>query len=280
MTEVPGPPSFLAYKRFRYLKLSGLGVAAATALYALDVPIGGRSGSTRAGYALGIGSALLILWLLWFGVRKRSYRFTGAPLLGWLSGHVYLGATLLILVPLHCAFRFGWNLHTAAYVLMAVAVISGMAGVVLYSLIPLPMTSNHPGQTLEGLMQQIADIDAEFRKLARELPDPYVRALAESIEKTRIGGSVVQQLSGRDRHCGTTRALELVKQARLPDGAEQEAGQRLIAILVLKKTLLARVRRNVRYRALLDLWLLVHVPASFATVAAVAAHVLVVLYYR
>jgi hypothetical protein len=280
MSEVWGPHSFLAYKRFRYLKLSGLGVAAATALYALDEPIGGRSGSTAVGYALGVGSATLILWLLWFGVRKRSYRYTGAPLLGWLSSHVYLGATLLLLVPLHCAFRFGWNLHTAAYVLMSVAVVSGMAGVLLYSLIPLPMTSNHPGQTLEGLLQQIADIDAEFRKLARELPDLHVQAVTESIEKTRIGGSVLRQLSGRDRHCGTSRALELVKEAHQLEGAEKEAEQRLIAILALKKTLLARVRRDVRYRALLELWLLVHIPSSLATLAAVAAHVLVVFYYR
>ena len=75
-----GPQSFLTYARFRWLKLSLLVLAASIAAYLSIVPPEGQSGSTPVGYALGILSALLMLWLLWFGVRKRRYGTGGAPL--------------------------------------------------------------------------------------------------------------------------------------------------------------------------------------------------------
>ncbi len=54
----------------------------------------------------------------------------------------------------------------------------------------------------------------------------------------------------------------------------------LIEALSLKRRLLARVRRDVQYMALLDVWLVVHVPLAFGSVAALAIHIFVVFYYR
>ena len=54
---------------------------------------------------------------------------------------------------------------------------------------------------------------------------------------------------------------------------------RLLERLAIKQSLLGRVRRDVRLKALLDTWLVIHVPLALATVAAVAVHVFVVFYY-
>jgi hypothetical protein len=43
--------------------------------------------------------------------------------------------------------------------------------------------------------------------------------------------------------------------------------------------LLERIRRDVRYQALLSVWLFFHVPLSFAALAAVGVHIFVVFYY-
>jgi len=277
---VIGPQSFLTYARFRWLKVSLLLLAASIAAYLAIVPPGGQNGGTPVGYALGILSALLMLWLLWFGVRKRRYGTGGAPLRGWLSAHVYLGSILLVLVPLHSGFEFGWNVHTLAYAVMSAVIVSGFFGIGLYGFVPTPMTGNRPGEKLVALLHQIAEIDGQCRGLARELPDFYPHAIQVAIEETRIGGSVRRQLAGFDPRCGTTRALAMIQEhdERLESKA-REAVNQLVELLARKQALLARVRRDGRYKALLELWLVFHVPLAIASVVLVAVHVFVVLYY-
>ena len=48
-----------------------------------------------------IAVILLILWLLWYGVRKRRYASTSGTVQGWLSAHVYLGTALVVIVGDH-----------------------------------------------------------------------------------------------------------------------------------------------------------------------------------
>lgn len=275
-----GPQSFLSYANFRWLKFSIVLVAACFAAYAWPPPADGRSGGTEVGYGLGILCALLMLWLSWFGVRKRRYGTGGAPLRGWLSAHVYLGTTLLLLVPLHCAFEFGWNVHTLAYAVMSAVIVSGFFGVGLYAVVPTAMTGNRPGEKLAALLQQISEIDAQCRTLGRELPDSYSRGIQVAIEETRIGGGVRRQLAGIEPACGTTRGLAMIRAVdEHLEPKARDAVSQLVEILVRKQALLGRVRRDGRFKALLDLWLIFHVPLAVASVLLVAVHVFVVLYY-
>jgi len=62
-------------------------------------------------------------------------------------------------------------------------------------------------------------------------------------------------------------------------GEEARVNQRLYTVLLRKQELLAKVRRDVAYKARLDLWLYVHVPMSLALLAALAAHVISVFFY-
>jgi hypothetical protein len=271
--------SFLGYKRLRFLKLGVLLVAVAIAAYVWDDPVAGRRGDTPVGYALGIVAAALMLWLTWFGVRKRSYRSTGAPLRGWLSAHVYLGATVPILAALHCAFHFGPNVHTLAYLLMLATVLTGLVGLVYYRTVPQEMAENRPGEKLESLFERLASIDAESKNLVRELPDVFARAVALSVEETYVGGGLVRQLRGTDPRCGTSRALAAIEGAQLGVvDAQRETVKELLGILAVKRSVLRRIRQDLRFKALLQLWLVVHVPLAIAALAALAAHVVIVLY--
>jgi hypothetical protein len=278
--EAVAPQSYLRYRRFRWLGASLGLLVAALALYLGAPHPSGRNGGTPLGYALGSLCAVLVLWLAWFGVRKRRYHARGAPLRGWLSAHVYLGSTLLLLVPLHAGFQVGWNVHTLAYGLVVAVVASGLLGIGLYASVPPDMTRNRPGQKLRALLQQIADVDAECRVEAANLPDRLARAVAGAIDETRIGGGLWRQLSGRDPRCATGAALKALDRSPEEPDAEVDPAirLRLVGLLALKQGLLRRVRRDARYKALLDLWLLLHVPLSIGALAAVAAHVLAVFY--
>jgi len=276
-----GPRTFLEYEGYRYLKVAAGVLLLSLIVYAFDDPPGGRSGSSWTGYGLGTIAAVVIFWLMWLGIRKRRYASTGAPLKGWVSAHVYLGTALLFLVPLHSAFEFGWNVHTLAYSLMCVVVFSGVLGVAFYALVPISMTRNRNNITLDAMLERIAEIDAECRLAAEGLPDFYAHAVMTSIDETRIGGSLRSQLAGSDPDCGTTRALRELRRSEIDlDGESKAQERKLIELIARKELLLKQIRRDVRFKGLLDLWLVVHVPFAFATCAALIVHIFVVFWYH
>lgn len=276
-----GPRTFLEYANYRYLKIAlGVLLVAIVALV-LDAPAGGRSGGSWLGLFLGVLCAGTVFWLMWLGIRKRDFASTGAPVRGWVSAHVYLGTALLLLVPLHSAFEFGPNVHTLSYVLLCVVIVSGMLGVAFYALVPTAMTRNRNNITLDAMLERIAEIDSECRIAAEGLPDYYAQAVVMSIDETRIGGTIRAQLSGIDTDCGTTRALRSLRNSDIELSDDAKAQERtLIELVARKELLLKQIRRDVRYKGLLDLWLIVHVPFGFATCAAIAVHVFAVTWYR
>jgi hypothetical protein len=271
--------SYLRHRNYLYLKLSVLSLAVAIVAYVASRPRGGGNGSTWLGYTLGVISAGLIVWLMLLGLRKRSYQAGGVMLREWLSAHVYLGLLLIALVPLHSGFQFGWNVHTLAYVLMCVVIASGIGGVILYGAVPSQITENRAGEKLAGMLEQVQTLDSECKTAAAGLPDEFAEAVVSSVDNTHIGGSLSQQLRGGDP--ATRSALARVR-AKAQEVGEEYRGQvkHLVSLLALKQELIERVERDVRFKALLDLWLLIHVPVAFATLAAVSAHVLIVFFYH
>lgn len=271
----------LEYRQHRYLKVALLVCGACVLTYLLDAPPLGRYGGTWVGYGLGILGALIILLLLWFGVRKRRYRSRMGTLQGWLSAHVYLGASLLVIVTLHTGFEVGWNVHTLAYALMLLVVLSGFYGVYAYVRYPKLITAAMGEDTMDGLLLKIASLDAEARAAAMILPDEISGAVLKAADETRIGGGVLAQLRGDDPLCPTTRALDLLKES--VGGltmTSTRASQTLFSALSKKQAMLRRAREAVMYKARLDLWLYAHVPLSLALLAALVAHIVAVFFYR
>lgn len=272
--------TILEYRHYRYLKLAALIALVSILGFAIYTTPVGRYGGTPMGYALGTVGAVLILWLMWFGIQKRRYRTSGGNLQGWLSGHVYLGATLIVVATLHSGFQVGWNLHTLTYVLMLAVIFSGFYGLYVYLRLPQLMTENLGEDTLDSLVQKIADLDRDARKIAVSLPDNINQAVQESIQGTRIGGGVLQQLSGSARNCPTARATTLIQASvRQLKGPEAKRNNELYVLMLRKQKLVAQARMDVRYRAVLNFWLYFHVPLAFALLAALTAHIISVFFY-
>jgi hypothetical protein len=51
------------------------------------------------------------------------------------------------------------------------------------------------------------------------------------------------------------------------------------ALLERKMAMLAQLRRHLRLKAMLEIWLYVHVPFTFALIAALTAHIVSVFFY-
>ena len=272
--------SILEYARFRWFKSAlWLSILAGAAYLWHDPPLK-PYGGTWLGYTLGTAGALLILWLLWFGVRKRRYSSRLGTVQGWLSAHVYLGTALLVVGTLHTGFELGMNVHTLAYVLMVATVASGFYGVYIYLSVPGLMTANRGEETLEAMLLKVADLDLEIREKALSLPDEILRVVNASLDNSRLGGSFPRVVTGRDRACPTAAAVrELPEIGKRLSGDSAKLNHEVYTLLLQKNELLARARRDLRYKARLDLWLYLHVPLAVALLAALAAHVVSVFLY-
>lgn len=294
--------SILTYKGSRYLWWSSSICIGAIIAYAIDEPMVPPNGGTWLGYTLGGIGAALILWLMWFGIRKRSYRSRMGSVQGWLSAHVYLGLALITTVTLHTGFQFGWNIHSLAYVLMMLVIASGMVGVFCYLHYPSVMTDNSGESSKDSLIKQIQDIDRQALSIASEISPEIHDKVITSIRRNKIGGNALQILFARNR----TRSIEGLPTARDlsrseanfdPDGTANTmmfmasniakggldkgaAIRRLSDLLIGQKgQLMKQLRRDLQLKAFMDLWLYVHVPLSFALLASLIAHVVSVFFY-
>jgi hypothetical protein len=293
--------SILAYRRMRYLWVAVAISVAAIAAYALHRPAEPPNGGTWLGYTLGVAGTLLIIWLTAFGIRKRRYSSTLGSVQGWLSAHVYLGTALILIVTLHAGLQFGWNVHTLAYALTCLVVASGFIGVWLYLVFPEQMSRNRAAQTREQMLAELADLDRLCTRQATSIGGEFPDAIRSGRDRTMLGGNAWALLAGRDRSrvllpspaAGVQqhqRPLPNPSQTRLLDWlgaqlAESTDGDRtrqiheLMSLVGARRSLLDRLRRDAQIRAWLEAWLYLHIPATFALIAALIAHIIVVFLY-
>jgi len=292
--------SVLRHRNARYLWVALLLILGSAVLYSTQRGLRPAGGGTWQGYVLGTIGALIIVWLAWLGIRKRRYASTAGTTAGWTSAHVYLGLALMAVATLHCAAKFGWNVHTLAYVLMSGVVLSGMFGVYAYISFPQMLSENRAGGSRAKLFAELYALDNEGREVARQCSASINTAVKSSIERTAIGGGVINQLLGRDPSLFILEdpADESIKKGltnnkdqqeviayvsnRIPradKGVEAPYLQSLLLILCRRQAVLRRIQRDIQLNAWLKLWLYVHVPLTIALLVALTIHILTTFFY-
>lgn len=288
--------SLIAWRGYRYGKWA---LAAAVVAVALYISQGGSSaqppnGGTWQGYVLGSAGALLILWLSLLGIRKRRYSSTLGTVQGWTSAHVYLGAVLLLVATLHSAAQVGWNVHTLAYVLMCLVIVSGFYGLYVYMHLPGRLAGNNAGRDRSTWLEELAALDESIRDKVDGCDAELQGMALSALDLTRLGGSAWQQLSARDHSRiqlpgpgkpVPNREQELIIQAltrRIPDARKQSEAEVLNELLALfgrRQVILHLLRRDIRLRGLLRVWLFVHIPLTAALLVALSIHIFSVFIY-
>lgn len=268
--------SFISYRNYRWLLITAVALAVCSVIYVVDEPIGGRNGGTVVGYAFGTLATIGIIWLMLYGARKRAYSSALGSVRGWLSAHAWIGIGLLALVPLHAGFSFGWNVHSLAFLLMVVTIVSGMWGVVNYATLASRIESHRGGVKSTQVLEQLSALSASIREMCVGRSEEF-RSVAERLNPSFVVNLVtlVQEpkLVHIDQHVAGA-AL-----GKLPEG-ERDAALRLFGLLDQKCDLTNGLLEEARVKALLRLWLFIHVPASVALCVAVAIHILSVFLFR
>jgi hypothetical protein len=271
---------FLNYANSRWLKIGTLICVLTIAIYAMVDVQPRHNGGTWLGYLLGTIGTLLILWLTMLGIRKRRRTDKAWSLKGWTSAHVYLGLSLVIIGTLHTGFQFGWNVHTLAYALMMIVIVSGLFGIFAYATLPQQMSFNRDQMTEAQMLEGLRSIDRQLHDAAQPLAQRHAELVRESLLQDPFGGGVIRRISRRYPNCATRRVFDTL---RAETGPRPDVGEdpleRVDALLERKNSMLSRVRRHLQLKALLEFWLYVHVPITFALIAALTAHIVSVFFY-
>lgn len=251
------------------------------------------NGGTWPGWILGIWAALLIVWLTLLGWRKRSYRRGTGSLQGWTSAHVWLGLAVWLLATLHCSLQFGWNVHTLAYGLMCAVILSGIFGLYAYVSYPRRMADNRAGLSRAALFAELFDLNREGERLSRHCASDIQTTVRSSLVRTTLGGGALAQLRGNDGSSfivpgrgvvpnpDQTAVIDYVADRITAAEKAVEVGllRDLLAVLCRRQSVLRRLRQDIRMQGMLKAWLYLHVPLTFALLAALLVHVLSVFIY-
>lgn len=271
---------FLRHANYRWAKVSILLSLFVIVSYMLVDVTPRPNGGSWYGYTLGTIGVGLILWLTALGYRKRRMTTGRWSLKAWTSAHVYLGLSLIVIGTMHSGFQFGWNVHTLAWVLMMLVILSGLFGIWVYATLPQALSSNREEMTQTQMLEGVRAIDRQLHDAAQPLPQEQAALVRASLEEDPFGGGLIARLTGRYPRCATAAAQAGIRRwtGHSPD-AGNDPLERVDALLEKKEALLARLRRHLRLRALLEIWLYVHVPATFALLAALTAHIISVFFY-
>jgi hypothetical protein len=238
-------------------------------------------GGSIEGLLYGVAGTGLIGVLMYLGIRRRSYASNTGTLQGWVSAHIYLGLLTLLLIPMHAGFRFGWDVHTLAFVLLAVVVLSGVVGLFLYRNIPGRLTRYESAQQADKIDPEIARLLSDMRALVKDKSDALVQIykaeLGTSQRRAPKGWSLL--LKGQGADLLTVRSEDLAKKVSTIPPSDQATFQILSQLLLKKTQLEVNLLHQMRLRNALQAWLYVHVPVSIAMVFAVGVHLIAVFLY-
>ncbi|MBR2175231.1 hypothetical protein [Sphingopyxis sp.] len=267
---------FLRYAGFRWAKISGALCLLIIVSYALVDVTPRHNGGSWYGYTLGAIGAGLILWLTALGYRKRKMTSDYWSLKAWTSAHVYLGLSLVVVGTWHTGFQLGWNVHTLAWALMMLVILSGLYGVIVYATLPAALSNNRDEMTQMQMLEAIRAFDRQLHSAAQPLTPEDTAPVLAALDEDPFAGGIGARLSGRYPNCATAAALRTLS---LSNGSDREAREKVVGLLKQKEAALTRLRRHLKIRALLEIWLYVHVPLTFALIAALSAHIISVFFY-
>lgn len=288
----------LQYKKSRYAWWALVLIVAASLTYWLQSDLQPPNGGTIQGYVLGTVGALIIVWLSYLGIVKR--RYSGARVQAWTSAHVYLGLALLIVASLHSALQLGFNVHSLAYVLMCLVIVSGMVGMLFYLRYPQQLARNRPNVNRQQLFAELSRLNEEGQSLANRCDVSVRRSVDTAIARTGIGGNLIDQLFGRDTSsvvmadgnneekglkpvANVDQAViidfvsQCVPRARKQD--ETSCLQELLAVLCRRQAVTRQIREDIKLQARLKAWLWVHVPCTIGLLIALSIHIVSVFFY-
>jgi len=272
----------------------------------------GANGGTVVGLIYGsIGSAMMLFAGL-LGVRKKVPIWRVGRAQTWMRGHLWLGFISFALILFHAGFHFGVGLTKILLWLFALVFASGIVGAVLQHFMPRLTTQRIP---LETIYEQIGSVRAQLIAEARELVEEASSALAGGASQATPQQRAEAASAGTMGGLTVASSLQMDEDARLKlqeffgheilpyiakggskgkalaDRNQSQAMFQQLRLLLPPKLHPAvddleniceekrELDLQTQYHRILHVWLLVHIPASYALLLLGTVHAVMALRY-
>lgn len=238
-------------------------------------------GGTPIGLTYGVVGTAVILVLMALGIRKRRFASGLGSMQGWTSAHIYLGLLTLLLIPMHAGFKFRFDIHTLAFALLLVVVVSGIIGMMVYRSVPPRLTRLEEGLQADKIDSELTRLASEMRALAKNKSDQFVRICRMELERLTTSRHQGWRLLWMPRRTDplSLRGHELAKAIPMIPPAEHQEFQALCRLIMQTVQLEHSLAEQMRLRNAMQAWLYIHVPVSLAMMVAITIHILAVFYY-
>ncbi len=254
--------------------------ALTTGSYAVYASNAYPHGGSLMGVLYGVAGFIIILLLMYFGVRKRNYKSTLGTLQDWLHAHIYLGVLVFFVILFHSGFRFHDRVAVTALILLTLVFLSGIVGAVLYTFIPpllIDVESKLTAQQISDQINQLAQVIRRFSADKSTAFQDYCATLL-SMERPKYLAGWRIMAPGMSARTGAT-GTPLARDMELIPPAERAEFVQLLALANQMKELHLSLIQKQRYINTMAAWLYVHVPLSFAMLVAIFAHIAAFFYY-
>lgn len=130
------------------------------------------------------------------------------------------------------------------------------------------------------MLASLRSIDRQLHDAAQPLDQQHAELVRSSLEQDPFGGGIIRRLANRYPACTTRKAhAEILLVTGSQPRVNDDPLEKVDSLLGRKKAILARTRKHLQLKAMLEIWLYIHVPLTFALIAALIAHIVSVFFY-
>ena len=193
-----------------------------------------------------------------------GFRLTALPreplgrLAGWMHAHLYYGAAAGLIVWFHGGMRSGSTMGLLLNVLSYSVVLTGLFGVVMWTLGPTWLSRREREVQTEKAFVLRAHYNRKLRALCDELAKDEGTAILVEAAQALAGGARLTERQAASLRAGAT---------------ERGRARDLLVLIGQRESVEQHWRHLNRLLRLFNAWRLVHVPCSIVLMALVVVHV-------
>ena len=221
-----------------------------------------------------------IIGVMTYPMRRQVYRKRRGALRYWMLIHSYLGVIAAVMIYLHGGTHSGGALTLALMLSFDATILSGIFGILSYTLVPRLLTR------IEGSPLLLDDLRARRRELEEELanhirkaPEVLRKRIMRTVNRRYLTTSYLLQHYIRRRSLESAVRSATKRNRPIASKFPEEADRKRFDSAVEAAVTMRRVDALIYLHRLLKLWLPPHVIATALMIALMIVHIIQVFYY-